>query len=154
MKYFKNVETLEDLKKEYKRLALIHHPDCGGSDEAMKAVNNEYDELFPKLKNKHKNAEGTAYEKETEETSDYWKDIISSLLALQMVGVIIEVVGSFLWVSGNTVPYKDQLGKNGLGLKWAFKKKAWYLSPPGYKRFNKKKDYDLDEIREMYGSEG
>ena len=44
MKYIKNVETLEELKKAYKKLALKLHPDCGGNEEEMKTLNNEYDD--------------------------------------------------------------------------------------------------------------
>ena len=28
--YFKNIETLEDLKKQYRELAMQNHPDRGG----------------------------------------------------------------------------------------------------------------------------
>ena len=52
MKYFKNVNSLEDLKKQFKKLAFKHHPDRGGNAEIMKAVNNEYDMLFPIWKNR------------------------------------------------------------------------------------------------------
>lgn len=148
----KNVETLEELKKVYKKLALTYHPDCGGDEEIMKALNNEYDELFQKLKNTHKNKEGEFYEKETTETAEESREIIYKLLALKMKDVVIEVIGRFLWVSGNTKPYKDELGKNGLGLKWSRNKSAWYLSPEGYKKFSKKKT-SLEDIREMYGSQ-
>ena len=40
MKYFNGVNTLDELKKEYRRLSKIHHPDCGGDEETMKAINN------------------------------------------------------------------------------------------------------------------
>ena len=53
MKYFTNCGSLEELKKEFRRLAMIHHPDRGGDVEVMKAINNEYDALFPVLKLKH-----------------------------------------------------------------------------------------------------
>lgn len=52
MKYFANCKNLEELKKEFRRLAMIHHPDRGGDQEAMKAINNEYDAVFPVIKAK------------------------------------------------------------------------------------------------------
>lgn len=36
MRYFNNCNTLDELKKEYRRLAMIHHPDRGGDLETMK----------------------------------------------------------------------------------------------------------------------
>lgn len=56
MKYFTNCKNLEELKKEFRRLAMIHHPDRGGDQETMKAINNEYDVVFPALKLKHNQA--------------------------------------------------------------------------------------------------
>ena len=46
MKYFTNINTLDELKAAYRRLSLKHHPDCGGDEETMKAINAEHDELF------------------------------------------------------------------------------------------------------------
>ncbi|MDR1541324.1 MAG: hypothetical protein LBU32_25685 [Clostridiales bacterium] len=51
--YFKKVSSLEDLKQQYRSLAMQHHPDRGGSSDAMKAVNGEYDVLFPIWQKKH-----------------------------------------------------------------------------------------------------
>ena len=48
MKYFTNCKTLEELRKEYKRLVKENHPDNGGSEDAIKVVNVE-DELIQKL---------------------------------------------------------------------------------------------------------
>lgn len=39
MKYFTNCHTLEALKREYRRLSMIHHPDRGGDAEIVKTVN-------------------------------------------------------------------------------------------------------------------
>lgn len=41
MKYFKNIDNIEDLKAEYRRLAMVNHPDRGGSTEAMQKINAE-----------------------------------------------------------------------------------------------------------------
>mgnify|MGYP002660761647 FL=1 len=107
--YIKNVSTLEELKKMYKKLALEMHPDCGGNEEEMKVLNNEYDELFKKLKNTHRNFEGETYTKETTETPEEFKEIIEKLFKLKMEQVEIEIIGSFIWLTGNTKPYKDEL---------------------------------------------
>lgn len=146
MKYFANCKTLEELKKEYRKLGKIHHPDCGGDEEIMKAINNEYDEMFPKLKNKHVNKEGKMYEKENNESPEEFKNIINALM--RMKGVHAEIIGCFIWVSGNTKEYKDALKQ--LGFKWHSKKAMWYKAPEDYKRYSKAQ-YSMDEIRGMYG---
>ena len=63
IKYFNNPQNLEDLKNRYRQLAMKHHPDMNGgtaeSTEIMKAVNNEYDALFPIYKAKYNAASAT-----------------------------------------------------------------------------------------------
>lgn len=39
------------LKKAYRKLAVIHHPDKGGDVEQFKKLSNLYDELMQKFKN-------------------------------------------------------------------------------------------------------
>lgn len=58
-KYFKNVKSFEDLKKQFKDLLKKHHPDNGGDAEIMKAVNVEYDSLFPIWKNRKEAESGS-----------------------------------------------------------------------------------------------
>jgi len=140
--------TLEELKAQYRKLAMLHHPDKGDDTETMKAINSEYDVLFESVKNLHKNAQGESYTKETTETPEHFRNIINALL--NMDGVTIELIGSFLWLSGNTKVYKDEI--KALGFKWSKNKCSWYLSPPGYRKISKR-DFTMDDIREMFGSE-
>lgn len=66
MSYFKNVKSFEDLKNQFRELARKNHPDAGGDAETMKAINQEYDQLFPVWKKRYNM---TASEPTTE-TSD------------------------------------------------------------------------------------
>jgi hypothetical protein len=66
-----------------------------------------------------------------------------------MVDVVIEIIGSFIWINGNTKPYKEELKK--LKFKWSNNKSAWYMSPENYRKHGKK-NYDMNTIRDMYGS--
>lgn len=63
MTYFKNVKNFEDLKNQFRELARKNHPDAGGDAETMKAINQEYDTLFPIWKHRHN---ATAAEPTTE----------------------------------------------------------------------------------------
>lgn len=148
MKYLKNIKTLEQLKKEYRTWAVKLHPDRGGSTAEMQELNAEYEALFSKVKDLHTNKDGEEYHKESVETPHEFVEIIDQLMKLN--NIHIEIIGSFLWVTGETKPYREIL--KSLGMKWHSKKACWFLSPAGYRRHGKR-EYALDEIREMYGVE-
>lgn len=150
MKWFNNPSTLEELKQQYKKLALKHHPDLGGNTADMQEINNEYDLLFARLKNTHATAEGKTYtaSKETTETPDEFKNIINALINLD--GINIELCGSWLWITGNTKEHKEVL--KSLHFRWSKSKLAWYYHTADYKK-SSNKTYSLDEIRDLYGSE-
>ena len=153
MKHYKHFnpipETLEELKATYRHLAMKYHPDRGGETVLMQELNNEYDEIFPKVKDLHVNREGETYTKETTEAPEMFRNIVETLIRMRMDGVLIEVIGSFLWLSGNTMPYKN--GIKALGFKWSKNKRAWYMAPPGYVK-RSRKDYTITDIRQMFGS--
>lgn len=64
MKHFKNINSLSELKKEYRKLALANHPDKGGNTETMQEINVEFDVLFKIWQNVPESVE-TGEKKET-----------------------------------------------------------------------------------------
>ena len=145
MKYFQDCKTIEEVKATYKKLAKEHHPDCGGDTETMQAINNEYVFACAKIL---KGENLTAEEMDEQiNLSEEYRKVIEQIINL--AGVIIEVVGHWIWVTGNTFPVKAQL--KGAGLFFAPKKVAWYYRAEEYKTKGGKKT--LDEIRQKYGSE-
>ncbi len=145
MKYFIDCRTIEEVKALYKQLAKQHHPDCGGDTETMKTINIEYSQACARvLKGDNTTSEET---EEQIRMSEEYRAVIELLIGLP--GIIIEVVGNWIWVTGNTRPVKTQL--KAAGLFFASKKVAWYYRSEEYKTTGSKKS--LDEIREKYGSE-
>lgn len=150
MKWFNNPQTLEELKKQYKKLAIKHHPDRGGNTADMQQINNEYDKLFEKLKDIHTTADGKTYtaQQTTTETPEEFRNIIDVLIRLD--GIKIEVIGSWLWVTGNTFIQRDTL--KSMKFRFSKSKTAWYFHGNDYHKTSKK-TFTLEQIRSLYGSE-
>lgn len=156
MSYFKNVNTLEDLRKEYKELLKEHHPDNGGNVADMQAVNAEYDQLFKMLKDKHtgNNAgNGSTYNTGYNKNMYDWENDRALREALSAVagldGLDIEICGQWIWISGNTYMHKTAL--KDAGFKWAGKKKQWYFHTETFRK-KSRKVISMDDIRNCYGS--
>ena len=142
-RFFGGCVTLETLKKEYRRLCRIHHPDLGGDEATMKALNLEYETI---LKNGVFQAE-MEKDKTDFDTETAFRDILEKLTVLQ--GLTLEICGRWLWVTGETYQHRATLKETGL--KWASKKLAWFWRPDDAKCFSKGQK-SLEEIRERYGS--
>lgn len=147
MKYFNEIKTLEELKKAYKKLVKQYHPDLNGgtTNDIMKEINKEYDDLFERVKNIHSTADGKTYEKATGETNEQFKSVINAIINFN---IDIEIIGAWVWCF-NSYEYKDQL--KALGFKYAAGKKAWCWHSDEYKASRSKKT--LAEIRATYGSD-
>lgn len=149
--YFKMCKTAEDVKQLFKKYARDLHPDCNpGRDTTaeFQEMNKQYEAAWERLKNIHTNAEGEQYEKETEDTADVFRDLIYKLLHIS--GIMIELCGSWLWITGSTYEVREQL--KALNFKYSREKQAWYYHEEGYKKHGKCK-YSLNEIRNKYGSQ-
>lgn len=148
--YFTNCKTAEEAKQEYKRLARMLHPDCNTEDTTaeFQKMQKDFETVWKRLKNVHVNSDGEAYTKETSETAAQYMDIINTLLTVP--GIVIELCGSWLWVTGNTYDAKSILKE--LHFKWSRKKAAWYFHFEPYRKRGKV-ERSMEDIRNMYGSE-
>lgn len=148
---FRQCETLEELKKLYRKLAMKYHPDHGGDGEKMKEINDLYERFFDSLKesnNRKANANAKGFT-HTEEKSQEFIEIINKLINLN--GLIIDVCGQWIWLTGNTYSYKDIIKE--LGFYYSKNKKAWYKDMTGKPKTRKRGFYSMKQIYQKYGRE-
>ena len=137
LKEFQNVEGINEAKKIYKTLAKKLHPDMvGGDEESFKLLNAIYTDLI-----EHKIYFSNDFKIDIE-----LEKIIS--LILHFENITIELIGSWVWVSGDTKEIKDKLKE--LGFKWASKKKMWFY---GEMKGRNPQEKSMEEIKSKYGSE-
>lgn len=143
-----NVKTLDDLKTEFRKFALLFHPDRGGDIERFKILNNEYQYLLKNLslyndeqKSNNENINETA------EDLENFADIINQIIIFS--DIEIEIINKFIWVKTfKNHPANEILKK--LKFKFAVQKKLWYYhNIKNYRSFGKQ---DINDIRAKYGS--
>ena len=152
-KYFNNINTLEELRKQYKELLKTHHPDNGGNVADMQEINAAYDQLFKGLKDKH----NSKTERSTKESSyenmkyDFTEDTMLREMLYKIIGftgITIEVCGSWIWVF-NSYNYHKELKE--MGFRFASKKKAWYWHSESFRK-RSHNTLSMEDIRSYYGS--
>lgn len=142
--FFHGCFTEQEVKARYRNLCKMYHPDLGGSEEMMKALNLAYEaRLRQKFQqNLHPDDVESAVDLERELAAK-----VAEIIALQ--GIIVELVGRWIWVTGETYSVRQALKVAGFW--FASKKRAWYWHMPEDTCPNKKAK-DLEEIRQKYGS--
>ena len=154
-RYFNNINTLEELRKQYKDLLRIHHPDNGGNVADMQDINAEYDRLFKVLKDKHQ-SKATDDSKGNDDFNnmkyDFTEDqklreVLQKIIGFE--GVVIEICGNWIWISGNSYTYRKELKE--YGFKWASQKKQWYWHSENFRKKGYK-SLSMEDIRNYYGS--
>lgn len=141
--------TEKDIKAAYRKAALKYHPDRNTlGAELMKAVNAAFDFLMANI-----DKINTYQSTDTEAHYNYGDDMDRVLNVLTgLPGLVYEVIGNWIWISGETRKHKDTL--NEIGCKWASKKKQWFYRPEEHRSRWNRKEHSIDEIREMYGTSG
>lgn len=140
------IKNLDDLKKEYRRLSMKLHPDReGGNQASFVLMNEEYNQL---MNSWMKSQNFTASEIKNEiEIDEIYKQLVIALMDYE--DIKIEIIGSWIWVSGNTYFIRDILKANKF--MFAPQKKMWYINVLGTKT-KKGKEMDIDKIRNKYGT--
>ena len=172
MNYFSDCHTPNDVKALYKTLAQEHHPDVSGYDSTriMQDINAAY---LIALQNLHKyetrsSSNGKShtyyYNEERERAS---MNIVETLIKAKFSqAVTIELLGSWVWVSGiargsddmeihkslkhPTIKRKDNTPASLL--KWHSKRELFYWSPPNsHSKYNARASFQ--DLRYTYGSQ-
>jgi hypothetical protein len=141
--FFQGLNSVEDIKSTYRNLARQHHPDLGGDLETMQLLNAQY----------HAKLQSITGSKSGEHTYNYNQKIeqdiidkINELLVLNDVNV--DLIGTWIWVRGDTKPHRDRLRK--LGCFWHSGRKVWYWKPKGFGR-SRSNPGSLDALALKYG---
>ena len=143
--YFAEIRTVEELRKKYRELLKMYHPDNGGDEETMKEINRQYDDAFARMSHENKtDEESTAYDGKAE--NEAFKAVVNDIIH---INADIEIIGTWIWIHGG-YEYRELL--KSVGFKFAPRKKCWCWHYGEYKRYHKK-EVSLSEIRMKYGSQ-
>ena len=93
-----------DLERLYKRMAALHHPDKGGSEEAMKSVNEAYSVLRDKVSRREydikrrlkRNIAYPAYQAPARDIGAFGH-FLSALMCL-LIGMFLLLLLRFQWI--------------------------------------------------------
>lgn len=142
---FENAMSYEEIKKGY----VERVTEFRGNKAALKFINEAFAKYVDEVKDIHVNSKGETYQKEVKESTEDWVTLVNELIAMD--GIILEACGTWLWVSGATKEHKEAL--KACGFKYAAKKKMWYKAPAGTKHYKGKKTWEMQKIRDAYGSQ-
>jgi DNA repair exonuclease SbcCD ATPase subunit len=148
--FFKNIASLEELKKAYKKFTKWLHPDVSdyeNADEAFKALQKQYEQAEKLI------AQGKTVEAEqiNVDISEFLKNAINNISHLE--GIEIKIKGTWVWVAGverENTAYHDVLKANGF--RFGGKALEWYLADEtaGAKK-RRGRGYSADQITEKFG---
>ena len=132
------------LKTRFRDLCKVHHPDLGGDLKTMQELNAAYERA---MRGEYRK---TMSDDDAEEAVSMDAELAAKVAeVIVLKGIILELVGRWLWATGETFAVKGEL--KAAGFFWAAKKCAWYYRKPedgGARRSN----LSLFEIKAKYGA--
>jgi hypothetical protein len=148
--YFADCSDPKAIKTRFRELVMIHHPDRGCDTATMQEINAQYEAAM---------RASYAQDEKTAESVDWWMEqeqaMMEVLALLAQAGLVdlltVELLGVWLWVSGETRPHKECL--KACGLFWSQQKAAWYWRSPVHRVPRRAApNRSLDELRSGFGS--
>lgn len=141
----KDINSLDALKQEYRKLANKYHPDKGGTTAQFQELQNEYDKLRNKILSGSSLSEA---EKENEIVIDEaLRAAINAIITLE--GINIELIGKWIWCSGLTFPVRSVF--SAAGFKPIKKGGTFYWVYKGVES-SSRGGTDMADIVKKYGS--
>ena len=149
--YFDSINDLDTLKTMFRQLAIKFHPDKNPGQEQemtviMQQINVEYEQAMKRILRSGGRSEDQV--EEEIELDARIREMIQRIVHLE--GIDIELVGSWLWVGGNTFNNRHQLKE--AGFLFASKKKAWFWRADEDKARRNRREMSMDDIRNLHGS--
>lgn len=150
--YFSQCNTLQEVKDLYRTLAKENHPDKGGNLQTMQEINNQYSRAIATIA---RGGKFTAQEAEAEILqAEAYQEAVNKVVNLE--GCKLELIGSWLWITGNTKQHCKILNSEPARFNWSKKKtdpSAWFFRTAEYKTSNKGQKMSIEAIRNKYGSQ-
>ena len=147
--FFADCTDVDQARAKFKSLCKIHHPDVGGSAETFREMVREF-QAFQKAAWDQGGASKWGAEYKPKADSHDLGEKSHAILAevVRFPDIQTEILGTWIWCSGETRKYKDQF--KGLGMRWSKNKSAWFYHEQPYRKRGKR-SFSLDEIRGMHG---
>jgi curved DNA-binding protein CbpA len=147
---FLHLHTVEAVKKEFRALAFVHHPDHGGTDADFRDLNRMYQDRLSALdgaKSTDENGKEHTYTYNVERETAVAEKLAATIAALPHT-VTVWLIGIYLWCQGDTKAHRETL--KVLGYRWSPNRGMWYWKPADYK--SRRSRYGMDHLAAKYGA--
>ena len=150
---FSHCKTPQDIKNLYRKMAFKYHPDHGGDNDMMKKINAAYHTALAAMHGftakGHDGKKHTYYYNQKVEQAVM--DKVEELLTLNLTGCTIEIIGTWIWISGGTKPHREKLRTSKC--QWHDKRGRWFWHGP-QRRSKYNKHINFAGLRNTYGVAG
>jgi len=137
------IQNASDLEKAYE--ALCKQYPSENDPSITKRIQAEYEVLAHLIE---EDEEEDRYQRLQAGENEVDKQLVVQYLKVHDLPLTIEIVGTWIWVSGDTRPQRQAL--KAAGFFWAHEKKMWYWRHASRRGWKSGKS--LDEIKQKHGT--